>query len=69
MELLKSGDIVPPTIVFVNQKKGVDVLAKSLEKMGVSMGVNMAQVGVNRARISGENGVKYGGKCGPGGGK
>ena len=35
MELLKSGEIVPPTIVFVNQKKGCDVLAKSLEKMGV----------------------------------
>ena len=26
----------PPIIVFVNQKKGADVLAKSLEKMGVS---------------------------------
>ena len=25
----------PPIIVFVNQKKGADVLAKSLEKMGV----------------------------------
>lgn len=25
----------PPIIIFVNQKKGVDVLAKSLEKMGV----------------------------------
>jgi superfamily II DNA/RNA helicase len=35
MELLKSGEIAPPTIVFVNQKKGCDVLAKSLEKMGV----------------------------------
>jgi superfamily II DNA/RNA helicase len=35
MELLKSGEIQPPTIVFVNQKKGCDILAKSLEKMGV----------------------------------
>lgn len=26
----------PPIIIFVNQKKGCDVLAKSLEKMGVS---------------------------------
>lgn len=26
----------PPIIIFVNQKKGADVLAKSLEKMGVS---------------------------------
>ena len=26
----------PPIIVFVNQKKGCDVLARSLEKMGVS---------------------------------
>ena len=25
----------PPIIIFVNQKKGVDVRAKSLEKMGV----------------------------------
>ena len=27
----------PPIIIFVNQKKGADVLAKSLEKMGVSL--------------------------------
>ena len=26
--------IEPPVIIFVNQKKGADVLAKSLEKMG-----------------------------------
>lgn len=26
----------PPIIVFVNKKKGADVLAKGLEKMGVS---------------------------------
>jgi ATP-dependent RNA helicase DDX23/PRP28 len=26
----------PPIIVFVNQKKGADVLAKGLEKLGVS---------------------------------
>lgn len=27
----------PPIIIFVNQKKGCDVLAKSLEKMGVRL--------------------------------
>ncbi|XP_065840031.1 probable ATP-dependent RNA helicase DDX23 [Oscarella lobularis] len=32
-ELLRSG-IEPPIIIFVNQKKGCDVLARSLEKMG-----------------------------------
>uniref|UniRef100_A0AAZ3PVH2 Helicase C-terminal domain-containing protein n=1 Tax=Oncorhynchus tshawytscha TaxID=74940 RepID=A0AAZ3PVH2_ONCTS len=29
-----AGSYEPPIIIFVNQKKGVDVLAKSLEKMG-----------------------------------
>lgn len=33
LELLNSG-IDPPVIIFVNQKKGADVLAKSLEKIG-----------------------------------
>ena len=35
LQLLSSG-LDPPVIIFVNQKKGADVLAKSLEKMGVS---------------------------------
>lgn len=35
LQLLSTG-IEPPIIIFVNQKKGADVLAKSLEKMGVS---------------------------------
>ena len=35
MDILNSG-IEPPIIIFVNQKKGADVLAKSLEKIGVS---------------------------------
>lgn len=35
LKLLSSG-IDPPIIIFVNQKKGADVLARSLEKMGVS---------------------------------
>ena len=29
-----NGGIQPPIIIFVNQKKGADVLAKGLEKMG-----------------------------------
>ena len=36
MEVLNRG-FEPPIIIFVNQKKGCDVLAKSLEKMGVSL--------------------------------
>ena len=35
MDILNNG-IDPPIIIFVNQKKGADVLAKSLEKIGVS---------------------------------
>lgn len=35
LEVLAHG-FEPPIIIFVNQKKGCDVLAKSLEKMGVS---------------------------------
>ena len=35
LKLLESG-IDPPIIIFVNQKKGADVLSKSLEKVGVS---------------------------------
>ncbi|KAJ8313990.1 hypothetical protein KUTeg_008551 [Tegillarca granosa] len=35
LSILNQG-IEPPVMIFVNQKKGVDVLAKSLEKMGVS---------------------------------
>ena len=34
LTILQAG-IDPPVLIFVNQKKGVDVLAKSLEKMGV----------------------------------
>ena len=35
VDILNKG-IEPPIIIFVNQKKGADVLAKSLEKIGVS---------------------------------
>nr|CAI5857582.1 unnamed protein product [Callosobruchus analis] len=34
MEYLSSRGIEPPIIIFVNQKKGADVLAKGLEKLG-----------------------------------
>lgn len=39
MELLNRG-VEPPVIIFVNQKKGADVLAKGLEKLGVSILLN-----------------------------
>lgn len=35
MEILNRG-VEPPVIIFVNQKKGADVLAKGLERLGVS---------------------------------
>ncbi|KAI1292817.1 putative ATP-dependent RNA helicase DDX23 [Halotydeus destructor] len=35
ISILEKG-VEPPIIIFVNQKKGVDVLAKSLEKLGYS---------------------------------
>jgi ATP-dependent RNA helicase DDX23/PRP28 len=34
LEILNRG-VEPPVIIFVNQKKGADVLAKGLEKLGV----------------------------------
>ena len=42
LEILEEPE--PPIIVFVNQKKGADVLAKSLEKIGVSQSVLRQQV-------------------------
>ena len=36
MEILSRG-VEPPVIIFVNQKKGADVLARGLEKLGVSI--------------------------------
>jgi len=38
LEILSRG-VTPPVIIFVNQKKGADVLAKGLEKLGVSITV------------------------------
>lgn len=34
MELLNSGIYAPPIIIFVNQKKNVDLLARSINKSG-----------------------------------
>ncbi|KAI9347751.1 P-loop containing nucleoside triphosphate hydrolase protein [Obelidium mucronatum] len=34
LELLNGDEFAPPMIVFVNQKKGCDVLSKALEKLG-----------------------------------
>lgn len=39
MEILSRG-VEPPVIIFVNQKKGADVLARGLEKLGVSLNFN-----------------------------
>lgn len=36
MEILSRG-VEPPVIIFVNQKKGADVLARGLEKLGVRL--------------------------------
>lgn len=36
VEILSRG-VEPPIIIFVNQKKGADVLAKGLEKLGVNV--------------------------------
>lgn len=35
-----SRKVEPPIIIFVNQKKGADVLAKGLEKLGVNIHFN-----------------------------
>jgi len=35
-----SRKVDPPIIIFVNQKKGADVLAKGLEKLGVNIMFN-----------------------------
>ena len=40
------NEIEPPIIIFVNQKKGADVLARSLEKMGVSVMAGMGGEGI-----------------------
>jgi ATP-dependent RNA helicase DDX23/PRP28 len=37
LDILGSGEFLSPIIVFVNQKKSCDYLAKSLDKAGVSL--------------------------------
>lgn len=39
MEILSRG-VEPPVIIFVNQKKGADVLARGLEKLGVRISLS-----------------------------
>lgn len=49
VEVLERG-VEPPIIIFVNQKKGADVLAKGLEKMGVRASIisKHKQININR---------------------
>jgi ATP-dependent RNA helicase DDX23/PRP28 len=35
LELLNSGQFAPPIIIFVNQKKTADMVAKDLSRAGV----------------------------------
>jgi ATP-dependent RNA helicase DDX23/PRP28 len=35
LELLNSGQFTPPIIIFVNQKKTADMVAKDLSRAGV----------------------------------
>lgn len=34
LSILNEGTYAPPIIIFVNQKKGVDILAKNLDRLG-----------------------------------
>lgn len=34
MEILNSGKFEPPIIIFVNQRRGVDLLSKAINKSG-----------------------------------
>lgn len=34
MEILNSGKFAPPMIIFVNQRRGVDTLSKTLTRQG-----------------------------------
>ena len=61
LQLLSSG-IDPPIIIFVNQKKGADVLAKSLEKMGVSLGMQQQCVLIYVVLLQYRSTVLHGGR-------
>jgi superfamily II DNA/RNA helicase len=55
LEILGRG-VTPPVIIFVNQKKGADVLARGLEKLGVS--VTFVSCHVRSPQNSGRNPMK-----------
>lgn len=55
LEILGRG-VTPPVIIFVNQKKGADVLARGLEKLGVS--VTLLSYHVRSPQNSGRNPIK-----------
>jgi hypothetical protein len=55
LEILGRG-VTPPVIIFVNQKKGADVLARGLEKLGVS--VTVLSYHVRSPQNSGRNPMK-----------
>merc|ERR1712141_480784 len=60
IQLLNQG-IDPPIIIFVNQKKGADVLAKSLEKMGYNAATLHGGKGQEQREIA-LSGLKAGAK-------
>merc|ERR1719357_2211239 len=60
VEILNQG-IEPPIIIFVNQKKGADVLAKGLEKMGYNAATLHGGKGQEQ-REQALSGLKEGGK-------
>merc|ERR1719500_1565829 len=60
ISILNSG-IDPPIIIFVNQKKGADVLAKGLEKMGYNAATLHGGKGQEQ-RETALNGLKEGAK-------
>jgi len=60
IEILNGG-VEPPIIIFVNQKKGADVLAKGLEKMGYNAATLHGGKGQEQ-REQALSGLKEGGK-------
>merc|ERR1712106_1149244 len=60
ISILNSG-VEPPIIIFVNQKKGADVLAKGLEKMGYNAITLHGGKGQEQRQLA-LSGLKEGGK-------
>merc|ERR1719489_628624 len=60
IEILNGG-VEPPIIIFVNQKKGADVLAKGLEKMGYNAATLHGGKGQEQRELA-LSGLKEGGK-------